>query len=146
MPWYTSEAFSIFMFFVPPIAALIALFWIRRKLIWVSIPITVLIDGVIWGTAITGGGSHGKIALVFLIPQVIVVILISLFIMWREKRRSNKIAPSCEPKLYDAKPPVSSFQRKRAVSLMGFLSRFSHGMIRSQYIEPWWDLLHECLH
>ena len=86
MPWYTSEAFSIFMFFVPPIVTLLVLYLIRKKLIWVSIPVTILIDALFWGPAIMEAGSYGGVALIFLISQVIVVTLISLLIMWRTKK------------------------------------------------------------
>ena len=89
MPWHTSEFFSMFMFFVPPIAALLVLYFIRRKLVWVAIPFTVLLDALFWGPAIAKAGSYGGTALIFLIPQVIVVTLISLLIMRSAKKAAK---------------------------------------------------------
>ena len=87
MPCYTSESFSMFMFFVPPlVAALLILYFIRKKLVWVAIPITLLLDFLIWGPAIAKAGSYGGAALIFLIPQVIVVTLMSLLIMRSAKK------------------------------------------------------------
>lgn len=85
MPWYASEGFSIFMFLAPPVAALLALYFMKKKLIWLSVPITLLTDALLWGPAMTKAGSYGGVLLVFLIPQVMVVTLISLLVIRRTR-------------------------------------------------------------
>lgn len=87
MPWYASEGFSIFMFLAPPVAALLALYFIQKKLIWLSVPITLVIDALFWGPVMIKAGSYGGVLWVFLIPQVIVVALISLLVIWRTRGR-----------------------------------------------------------
>lgn len=89
MPWYTCEAFSVCMFLLPPLAALVILFFTRRTLTWLSVPITIGVDALFWGSAIIHGGSYGAIALVFLVPQVLVVTGISIFIAWRGAKRAK---------------------------------------------------------
>lgn len=89
MPWYTSEVFSVCMFLLPPLAALLILFFTRRTLIWLSVPITVAVDALIWGPAVIHGGSYGAIALVFLVPQVLVVASISFFLARRAGNRAK---------------------------------------------------------
>ena len=89
MPWYVSEAFSVCMFLLPPLAALLILFFVKRSLIWLSVPITVAVDALVWGPAVIHGGSYGAIALVFLMPQVLVVTGISLFITRRWANRTK---------------------------------------------------------
>ena len=71
------------MFFVPPAAALLVLYCMKRNLVWLAIPITLLTDALFWGPAIAKAGNYGGTALIFLIPQVIVVTLLSLAIMRR---------------------------------------------------------------
>ena len=89
MPWYVSEAFSVCMFLLPPLAALLILFFAKRSLIWLSVPVTVAVDALVWGPAVIHGGSYGAIALVFLVPQVLVVTGISLFITRRWADRTK---------------------------------------------------------
>ena len=89
MPWYVSEAFSVCMFLLPPLAALLILFFVKRSLIWLSVPIAVAVDALVWGPAVIHGGSYGAIALVFLVPQVLVVTGISLFITRRWANRTK---------------------------------------------------------
>ena len=89
MPWYTSESFSVCMFLLPPAAALLILFFAKRTLIWLSVPITVAVDALVWGPAVIHGGSYSAIALVFLVPQVLVVTGISIFIAWRGAKRAK---------------------------------------------------------
>lgn len=88
MPWYTSEVFSVCMFLLPPLAALLVLFFARRTLIWLSVPITVAVDALIWGPAVIHGGSYGAIALVFLVPQILAVAGISFLIARRAANRA----------------------------------------------------------
>ena len=89
MPWYSSEIFSVCMFLLPPLAALLMLFFVKRTLIWLSVPITVAVDALIWGPAVIRGGSHGAVALVFLVPQVLVVAGISFLIARRTANRAK---------------------------------------------------------
>lgn len=72
------------MFFVPPIFSVLISYFIKRNWIWLSIPITVVIDLLVWGKVIFEL-SHGRVALVFLIPQVTVIAIISLWILYLEK-------------------------------------------------------------
>lgn len=89
---FLSEGFSIFMFFVPPIISLITLYFLKRKLIWLSIPITILFDLLFWGKAILDSSYGRGLTAIFLIPQISVVIIISLAIIYREKRGKWEIS------------------------------------------------------
>lgn len=89
MPWYTSEIFSVCMFLLPPAAALLILFFVKRSLIWLSVPVTVAVDALVWGPAVIRGGSYGAIALVFLIPQVLAVAAVSFLIARRRAGRTK---------------------------------------------------------
>ena len=80
------EKFSIIMFFIPPILSVIILYFTKRNWIWLSIPITIVVDLLVWGKGIFEL-SHGRIALVFLIPQVTVIAIISFMIFYLEKRK-----------------------------------------------------------
>ena len=80
------EKFSIIMFFIPPILSVIILYFTKRNWIWLSIPVTIVVDLLVWGKGIFEL-SHGRIALVFLIPQVTVIAIISFMIFYLEKRK-----------------------------------------------------------
>ena len=80
------EIFSIIMFFIPPILSVIILYFAKRNWIWLSIPVTIVVDLLVWGKGIFEL-SHGRIALVFLIPQVTVIAIISFMIFYLEKRK-----------------------------------------------------------
>jgi len=82
------EIFSIIMFFIPPILSVIILYFTKRNWIWLSIPITIVVDLLIWGKGIFES-SHSGIALAFLIPQVTVVAIISFVILYIERRRKK---------------------------------------------------------
>ena len=82
------EKFSIIMFFIPPILSVIILYFTKRNWIWLSIPITIVVDLLIWGKGIFES-SHSGIALAFLIPQVTVVAIISFVILYIKKRRKK---------------------------------------------------------
>jgi hypothetical protein len=71
------EIFSIIMFFIPPILSVLILYFTKRNWIWLSIPITIVVDLLVWGKGIFES-SHSGIALAFLIPQVTVVAIISI--------------------------------------------------------------------
>ncbi|MDD4726699.1 MAG: hypothetical protein PHR70_07925 [Tissierellia bacterium] len=80
------EMFSIIMFFIPAIFSMLVLYFAKRNWIWVSIPITIIVDLLVWGKAIVEL-SHARVLLIFLIPQVTVVAIISLVIIFLENRR-----------------------------------------------------------
>ena len=82
------EIISITVFFVPPILSVLILYFIKRNWIWLSIPITIVIDLLVWGKGIFES-SHGGIVLVFLIPQVTVVAIISVVILYIKRRRKK---------------------------------------------------------
>ena len=62
---------------------------VERALIWLSVPITVAVDALVWGPAVIHGGSYSAIALVFLVPQVLVVTAISFLIARRWANRAK---------------------------------------------------------
>lgn len=82
------EAFSVVLFFAPAILCILVLYFTKPSWIWLSIPVTVAVDLLVWGKVIFGL-PHGKVALVFLIPQVILVTVISLIIYHLQKRRED---------------------------------------------------------
>lgn len=82
------EVFSIIMFFIPPILSMLILYFTKRNWIWMSIPITIVVDLLVWGKGIFEL-SHGRVALIFLIPQVTIVTIISFVILCLEKRRKR---------------------------------------------------------
>ena len=82
------EVFSIIIFFIPPISAVLILYFTKRNWIWLSIPITIVVDLLVWGKGIFES-SHSGIALAFLIPQVTVVAIISFVILYIKKRRKK---------------------------------------------------------
>lgn len=82
------EVLSVVMFFVPPILSILLLYITKRNWIWLSIPITIVADLLVWGKGVFEL-SHGRVALVFLIPQVAVVTIISFVILYLKKRRER---------------------------------------------------------
>lgn len=84
-----SEGFSVFIYFVPPIISLAVLFFLKRKLIWLSIPITIFVDLIFWGAAILDSSYGRGLAKIFLIPQISGVAVISLLITYISKRRKK---------------------------------------------------------
>jgi preprotein translocase subunit YajC len=83
------EVFSIVMFFAPLILFLSVLYFIKRRWIWLAIPITIVVDLFVWGKGVFES-PHGGVALVFLIPQIIVVAVISFAILFFEKNKKLK--------------------------------------------------------
>ncbi|MCL2603661.1 MAG: hypothetical protein FWD90_04205 [Defluviitaleaceae bacterium] len=81
-----SESFMIIMYFLPALVSLIVLLFAKRKLIWLAIPITITADLITFWGAITYYETRG-LAFLFLIPQIIVVSIISLVIMLVHKKR-----------------------------------------------------------
>jgi len=82
------EVFSIIMFFILPILSMLILYFTKRNWIWMSIPITIVVDLLVWGKGIFEL-SHGRVALIFLIPQVTIVTIISLVILYLENRKKK---------------------------------------------------------
>jgi hypothetical protein len=82
------ELFSIIMFFIPPMLSVLILYFIKRNWIWMSIPITIMVDLLVWGKALLES-SHGRVSLVFLIPQVTIIAIISFLIRHDEKRKKK---------------------------------------------------------
>ena len=89
IPFEYGEIFTIIMYFAPALISLVALWFINKKFIWLSIPITIIADLIAFWSALTYYESW-QLALVFLIPQIIVVTAISLFIMRIYRRKSSK--------------------------------------------------------
>lgn len=83
------EVFSIVMFFVPPILFLSTLYFIKRRWMWLAIPITIVVDLLVWGKGVFES-PHGGVTLVFLIPQIIVVAVISFANLFFEKHKKLK--------------------------------------------------------
>ena len=86
IPFEYSEAFTVIMYFAPALISLIVLFFAKRKLIWLSIPITIIADILAFGKALVYY-EFWRLALVFLIPQIIVVTAISIAIMLIHRKR-----------------------------------------------------------
>ena len=82
------EVFSIIMFFIPPILSMIILYFTKRNWIWMSIPITIVVDLLVWGKGIFEL-SYGRVALIFLIPQVTIVTIISFVILYFGNRKKK---------------------------------------------------------
>ena len=80
IPYEYSEAFAFLMYFAPAFISLAVLFFAKRKLIWLSIPITIIADLLAFWSALTYY-EFWQLALLFLIPQIIIVTIISLIIM-----------------------------------------------------------------
>lgn len=83
------EMFSIIIFFIPAILSMSIFYFTKRNWIWLSIPITIMVDLLAWGKGLIFESSHGGIVLVFLIPQVTVVVIISFIILCLKKRRKK---------------------------------------------------------
>ena len=79
------EIISITMYFAPAIISLIVLWFVNKKLIWLSVPITIAVDLIVFWGALTNY-EFWQLALVFLIPQIIVVTGISLIVMHFHKK------------------------------------------------------------
>lgn len=89
MSWSMSEIFSVLAFLVPPIASLLAFYlWKRRWICW-SIVITIGVDLFVWGSAIWSSSYARGLAMIFLIPQIVVVTLVSLAI-WRKTQKNKE--------------------------------------------------------
>jgi hypothetical protein len=88
IPIRYSEIFVIAMYFAPALISLTVLFFVKRKIIWLSIPITIIADLVAFWSGLVYYETRG-IVLVFLIPQIIVVSIISVTITLIHRRRTK---------------------------------------------------------
>jgi len=79
------EIIAIIMYFVPAIVSLFVFWFVNKKLIWLSIPITIAADLIAFWGALTNY-EFWQLALIFLIPQIIVVTIITLIIMHFHKK------------------------------------------------------------
>ena len=82
------EIFSIVMYLIPPLLSLLILFFANRKLIWLSVPITIIVDLLVWGKVILYPAYIGLV-LLFLVPQVIITATISFVVLYISKRRKQ---------------------------------------------------------
>jgi hypothetical protein len=88
IPIQYSEIFVVAMYFVPALISLTVLFIVKRKMIWLSIPITIIADLVAFWNGLTYYESRGLV-LLFLIPQIIFVSIISVTITLVHRKRTN---------------------------------------------------------
>ena len=80
------EIITVTIYFTPAIISFIVLWVFNKKLIWLSIPITIAADMIAFWSALTNY-EFRELALIFLIPQIIVVTIISLIIMHLDKKK-----------------------------------------------------------
>ena len=80
------DIITIIMYFAPAVISLVILGFMKKKLIWLSIPITIVADLIAFWDALTNY-EFWQLALVFLIPQIIVVTIVSLSIMRFSKKK-----------------------------------------------------------
>lgn len=86
IPIEYSEIFTRIMYFAPVLILLIVFWCINKKRIWIAIPITIITDLITFWNVLTYYESW-QLALVFLIPQIIVVAIIALAVMFISKRK-----------------------------------------------------------
>ena len=71
------EIVAIIMYFLPALISLFVFWLVNKKLIWLSIPITIAADLIAFWGALTNY-EFRQLALIFLVPQIIVVTIISV--------------------------------------------------------------------
>ena len=81
MPWYTSPITVIIISYFPPILSLLILYFIKRDRLYISVPITALIDVIYWGFIILNGTAYLRDAFIFTVPKWIYLLMISFAIM-----------------------------------------------------------------
>lgn len=82
------EILSIIAYFLPAVVSLVVLFVVKKKWIWLSIPIVASIDLIVWGEVlIYNFGELRGIALIFLVPQILITTIIALSILKFDKRK-----------------------------------------------------------
>ena len=85
MLWYISPITVIIMSYVPPVLSLLILFFIKRNRLYISVPITILIDVLYWGFRIINGTAYISDAFIFTVPKWIYLLIISFVIMTVDK-------------------------------------------------------------
>lgn len=90
MPWYTSPITVIIMSYAPPVLSLLILFFIKRNRLYISVPITILIDVLYWGFRIINGTAYISDAFIFTVPKWIYLLIISFVIMTVDKLLNKK--------------------------------------------------------
>lgn len=90
MPWYTSPIFVIILSYGPPVLSFLVLFFIKRDRLYISVPITALIDVIYWGFRILNGTAYISDAFIFTIPKWIYLLIISYIIMTVDKILNKK--------------------------------------------------------
>lgn len=84
------ELISILLYLLPPTLSLSILCIVRRRMIWLAVPLTAIVDLLIWGRALLYNyGEFRGIVLLFLLPQISVTALITL-LMYAIGRQSTK--------------------------------------------------------
>ena len=84
------DLISILLYLLPPILLLSVLCIVRRRMIWLAVPLTAIVDLLIWGRALLYNyGEFRGIVLLFLLPQIAVTALIAL-LMYALGRQSTK--------------------------------------------------------
>jgi hypothetical protein len=87
IPVEHSELFTVVMYFAPAIISLVSFGIIKRKLIWIAIPITVVADLIAFWSVLTNYETR-QLALVFLVPQIFIVSVIAFVVMYIHKKRT----------------------------------------------------------
>ena len=83
-----SDVFSVIAYFVPPILSLILLSVFRRQWVWLALPITAVVDFLVWGPVLTYNyGELQGIALLFLVPQLLIAAGIAFVVLSQSKRK-----------------------------------------------------------
>jgi hypothetical protein len=87
IPIEYSELFTIIMYFAPAIISLVVLGIKNRRFIWIAIPITIIADLIAYWRVLVYYETR-QLALMFLIPQVVVVTIIAFVVMLIHKKRT----------------------------------------------------------
>ena len=76
------ELISILLYLLPPTLLLSVPCIVRRRMIWLAVPLTAIVDLLIWGRALLYNyGEFRGIVLLFLLPQIAVTALIALLML-----------------------------------------------------------------
>ncbi len=88
--WYTSPVFVIIMSYGPPVLLFLVLFFTKRRRLYISVPVTVLIDMLYWGFRIINGTANLGEAFIFTVPKWIYLLIISFLIIALDKILSKR--------------------------------------------------------
>ena len=78
------------MSYAPLVLSLLILFFIKRNRLYISVPITILIDVIYWGFRIINGTAYISDAFIFTVPKWIYLLIISFVIMTVDKILNKK--------------------------------------------------------